>query len=199
MTAREMRESMIIGPGFETHSCTPLRTSSTVRARQPRRVLAFAGAAALLVLPLTNHLAPSLGDWLDNYAYSNVPLLAGMLVAAALLVAGGRTLVSNGPGAMALGLFLSAFASTEFQAVQFMPAVILPQLLLCGLLVPRDLMAPLLDWISYALPMTYAYDALARATSGETGPELALDAAVLVGSIVVALALGAATLRRRTP
>ena len=100
---------------------------------------------------------------------------------------------------MALGLFLSAFASTEFQAVQFMPAVILPQLLLCGLLVPRDLMAPLLDWISYALPMTYAYDALARATSGETGPELALDAAVLVGSIVVALALGAATLRRRTP
>ncbi|HEX5108646.1 MAG TPA: hypothetical protein VFV95_09380 [Vicinamibacterales bacterium] len=79
---------------------------SNVRSRQPQRVLAFAGAAALLVLPLTNHQAPSLGDWLDNYAYSNVPLLAGMLVAAALLVAGGRTLVSNGAGAMALGLFL---------------------------------------------------------------------------------------------
>jgi ABC-2 type transport system permease protein len=107
--------------------------------------------------------------------------------------------VANAVLGMALGLFLSAFASTEFQAVQFMPAVILPQILLCGLLVPRDLMAPVLDWISYALPMTYAYDALARATSGDAGPELALDVAVVIGSIVVALALGAATLRRRTP
>jgi len=56
--------------------------------------------------------------------------------------------VSNAVLGMALGLFLSAFASTEFQAVQFMPAVILPQLLLCGLIVPRDLMAPMLDGIS---------------------------------------------------
>jgi ABC-2 type transport system permease protein len=107
--------------------------------------------------------------------------------------------VANAVLGMALGLFLSAFASTEFQAVQFMPAVILPQLLLCGLLVPRELMAPLLEWVSAFLPMTYAYDGLARATSGEGGAELALDVAVVLGSIVVALALGAATLRRRTP
>ena len=107
--------------------------------------------------------------------------------------------VANAVLGMALGLFLSAFASTEFQAVQFMPAVILPQLLLCGLLVPRELMAPLLEWVSALLPMTYAYDGLARATSGEGGAELALDVAVVLGSIVVALALGAATLRRRTP
>ena len=89
--------------------------------------------------------------------------------------------VANAVLGMALGLFLSAFASTEFQAVQFMPAVILPQLLLCGLLVPRDLMAPVLEWISYALPMTYAYDALAQATSGEVDLELALDVAVVTG------------------
>ncbi|HSL64012.1 MAG TPA: ABC transporter permease [Gaiellaceae bacterium] len=107
--------------------------------------------------------------------------------------------VANAVLGMALGLFLSAFASTEFQAVQFMPAVILPQLLLCGLLVPRELMVPLLEWVSALLPMTYAYDGLARATSGEGGAELALDVAVVLGSIVVALALGAATLRRRTP
>ena len=107
--------------------------------------------------------------------------------------------VANAVLGMALGLFLSAFASTEFQAVQFMPAVILPQILLCGLLVPRDRMATVLEWVSAVLPMTYAYDALARATSGVGGARLALDVAVVLGSIVVALALGAATLRRRTP
>jgi ABC-2 type transport system permease protein len=107
--------------------------------------------------------------------------------------------VANALLGMALGLFLSAFAATEFQAVQFMPAVILPQLLLCGLLVPRDKMAPILEWVSWALPMTYAYDGLARATSGETGVRVAVDLAVVVSTILVALALGAATLRRRTP
>jgi ABC-2 type transport system permease protein len=99
---------------------------------------------------------------------------------------------------MSLGLFLSAFASTEFQAVQFMPAVILPQVLLCGLLVPRERMAPLLEWASWGLPMSYAYDGLARATTGATGGWVAVDVAVVAGTILVALALGAATLRRRT-
>src|SRR5918995_1921572 len=58
----------------------------------------------------------------------------------------------------ALGLFVSAFAQTEFQAVQFMPAVVLPQILLCGLLVPREEMAAALEAISAVLPMTYAVD-----------------------------------------
>jgi ABC-2 type transport system permease protein len=106
--------------------------------------------------------------------------------------------VANAVLGVALGLFLSAFASTEFQAVQFMPAVLLPQLLLCGLLVARDEMAEALQWLSAVLPMTYAYDALARASAGEIDGRLAFDVAVVLGSIMVALALGAATLRRRT-
>ena len=77
--------------------------------------------------------------------------------------------------------------------------LILPQLLLCGLLVPRERMADLLEWISWGLPMTYAYDALARATADDLGARLVVSAAVVVGSVVVALALGATTLRRRTP
>jgi ABC-2 type transport system permease protein len=100
---------------------------------------------------------------------------------------------------MALGLFLSAFATTEFQAVQFMPAAILPQVLLCGLLVPRELMADWLRAISAVMPLTYAYDALSRATAGETGARLVVDTAVVAGCVVLALALGATTLRRRTP
>jgi ABC-2 type transport system permease protein len=99
---------------------------------------------------------------------------------------------------MALGLFLSAFAQTEFQAVQFMPAFVLPQILLSGLLAPRERMVSLLEWASDALPLTYAYDALARATADDLGTRLAVDVAVVVGAIVLALVLGATTLRRRT-
>ncbi len=111
----------------------------------------------------------------------------------------GLLAVGNALLGMALGLFVSAFAQTEFQAVQFMPAFILPQLLLCGLFVPRDAMAGALDAISAVLPLTYAFDALARATSPEAlGGELAVDVAVILGATLAALALGALTLRRRT-
>jgi ABC-2 type transport system permease protein len=121
-----------------------------------------------------------------------------------LRVAGSTLLVSvlaigNALLGMALGLFVSAFARTEFQAVQFMPAFVFPQLLLCGLFVPRDQMAPLLDALSYALPLTYAFDALQRVSvDGTLGAAGLADVAVIVGATLLALALGAATLRRRT-
>jgi ABC-2 type transport system permease protein len=108
--------------------------------------------------------------------------------------------IANALLGMALGLFLSAFATTEFQAIQFMPAAILPQVLLCGLFVPRERMADLLEWISWGLPMTYAYEALSRATTdSDPGVRLLADVSVVVGATLVALALGAATLKRRTP
>lgn len=108
--------------------------------------------------------------------------------------------VANAVLGMAFGLFVSAFARTEFQAVQFLPAFVFPQLLLCGLFVPRSQMADWLRWISDALPVTYAYDALARAASADTlGARFVADLAVTVGATLLALVLGAATLRRRTP
>jgi len=106
--------------------------------------------------------------------------------------------IANAILGMSLGLFFSAFARTEFQAVQFMPAVVFPQLLLCGLLQPRSHMAHALEVISYALPLTWAYDALAHAVSGRTGAVVVRDAAIVVGVAATALALGALTLRRRT-
>jgi len=115
-------------------------------------------------------------------------------------VAVGALAVANALLGMSLGLFLSAFARTEFQAVQFMPAFILPQILLCGLFVPREQMSDALDLLAGALPLTYAYDALARASGGESlSGRFALDVAVVAGVTVLSLALGAATLRRRTP
>ena len=101
---------------------------------------------------------------------------------------------------MALGLFLSAFAATEFQAVQFMPAFVLPQFLLCGLLVPRDELDPVLRFISSLLPLSYAVDAMrSLTTTEEVDPGAWGDLSVVVLAILLALGLGAATLRRRTP
>jgi ABC-2 type transport system permease protein len=100
----------------------------------------------------------------------------------------------------ALGLSLSALASTEFQAVQFMPAFLLPQLLLCGIIVPRAQLPVALHWVSDVLPMSYAVSATQQVSShaGVTG-EFVADLVVVAGFVVAALALGAATLRRRTP
>jgi ABC-2 type transport system permease protein len=101
---------------------------------------------------------------------------------------------------MAMGLSISAFAHTEFQAIQFMPAFVLPQLLLCGLLVERSAMARPLELVSGVLPLTYAYDALNGVATrpGVERGEL-LDLGISVTLAVVVLLAGAATLRRRTP
>jgi ABC-2 type transport system permease protein len=106
--------------------------------------------------------------------------------------------IANAILGMALGLFLSAFASTEFQAVQFMPAFVLPQLLLAGLFVPRERMPGLLERISDFLPFTYAYEALVKVAGDDIDGRLWLDVGVVAGSVVLALLLGALTLRRRT-
>ena len=119
--------------------------------------------------------------------------VAGSTVMVILLAIGNALL------GMSLGLFVSAFAQTEFQAIQFMPALVFPQLLLCGLFVARDQMAGALEAVSYALPLTYAYDALDRVTSdGSLDGRGTMDVLVTCGVILLALALGAATLRRRT-
>lgn len=115
---------------------------------------------------------------------------AGLVVAVA---------VSNAVLGMALGLLVSAFAKTEFQAVQFMPAIVLPQVLLCGLFVARDQMAGWLEAVSNVLPMSYSVDALQLIGVESTiSADLVLDLGIVIGASVLALGLGALTLRRRT-
>ncbi len=100
----------------------------------------------------------------------------------------------------ALGLLASAFARTEFQAVQFMPLAIIPQFLLCGLLVPRDHMPDPLYWLSEILPLSHLTDAFAiLATESEFSSELLIDLIVLLAFAAGFLALASFTLRRRTP
>ncbi len=99
----------------------------------------------------------------------------------------------------ALGLFVSAFAQTEFQAVQFMPLFVIPQILLCGLFVPRDEMPAVLSAISDVLPLSYATDAMQGLLDGTATAEVWRDVGIVAAFAIGSLALGAATLRRRTP
>jgi len=107
--------------------------------------------------------------------------------------------VANALLGTTLGLFASAFARTEFQALQFMPAFILPQFLLCGLLVPVDQLPSVLEAVANILPLTYAVDAmqLISRESAVSG-EVATDLLVVLAFAAAAIILGAATLRRRT-
>jgi ABC-2 type transport system permease protein len=99
----------------------------------------------------------------------------------------------------ALGLFVSAFARTEFQAVQFMPLFVIPQILLCGLFVPRPGLPGVLHVISNLLPLSYATDAMQGLVTGTSTGDVWRDLAIVTGFAIAALAGGAATLRRRTP
>jgi ABC-2 type transport system permease protein len=135
---------------------------------------------------------------------------AGVAVAAAYLILGLDTVgnaglvvviaVVNAVLGVALGLFCSAFARTEFQAVQFLPVVVIPQLLLCGLFVPRDQMVGWLQAASNVLPLSYAVEALMQVGAhADATATMWRDLTVVAGAAVVALVLAAATLRRRTP
>jgi ABC-2 type transport system permease protein len=152
-------------------------------------------------------------DLLGGYAlaFGLVAVVQTVLASAVALgpldldVAGSTTMVVvlavlNALLGTALGLLLSAFARTEFQAVQFLPAVVLPQLLLCGLFAPRETMAAPLRWLSDVLPLTYAVDGMQEVVAfASTTQALVFDLVVVCGCIAAALATGAATLSRRTP
>ncbi len=98
----------------------------------------------------------------------------------------------------ALGLLASAFAHTEFQAVQFMPLLVFPQIILGGLFMPRDQMPDVLYAISKVLPLSYAIDAINAVTAGDEGWDVARPLLIVVGFAVGALILASLTLRRRT-
>jgi ABC-2 type transport system permease protein len=149
-------------------------------------VLGYALAFGLLAL-VQAALACTVALWLLGLkAPASITVLVVLAIANAVLGA-------------ALGLGLSSLASTEFQAVQFLPAVVFPQLLLCGLFVPTDQMAGWLDGLSRIMPLRYAVDGISQLTGAVSVPSVVwTDLAVVAGFAVVALALGAATLRRRT-
>ena len=98
----------------------------------------------------------------------------------------------------ALGLLASAFAQTEFQAVQFMPLLVFPQIILGGLFMPRDQMPEVLEVISDWLPLSYAIDAVNAVTDAADAGDIAVPLVIVGAFAVAALGLASLTLRRRT-
>jgi ABC-2 type transport system permease protein len=99
----------------------------------------------------------------------------------------------------ALGLLASAYARTEFQAAQFMPAFILPQFLLCGLLVPLAALPTTLRYVADFLPLTYAVKAMnGVAQEAALSSRTITCVAIVVGFGLLAILLAAATLKRQT-
>ena len=138
-----------------------------------------------LVAAVQSALAVGLSVWaLDLHVQGPVWML--LLVAVVDAVLGS-----------ALGLFVSAFARTEFQAVQFMPALVVPQILLCGLFVARDELPPALHTISDLLPLSYAVDAM-RKVARDSHPAMWGDLGLVAAFAVAGLVLGALTLRRQS-
>lgn len=119
-----------------------------------------------------------------DVAGGTLPTLVGAVLAASL--------------GTALGLFLSAFAGSEFQAIQFMPAFIFPQLLTCGLFLPRESMAEPLQWFANVMPLTYSVDAMQQVTKyTEWSNEMSSDFLIVAGFVVLALILGSVTIHRQ--
>ncbi|TFV55969.1 ABC transporter permease [Mycobacterium sp. PS03-16] len=178
ITSITMQRERVSGT-LERILTTPLRRTDLLAAYGTAFSLAAAAQATLACL---------VSFWLLGFETAGSPLLVFAIA------------IVNAVLGVGLGLLCSAFARTEFQAVQFMPLVIAPQLLLCGIIVPRDVLPEWLQWISNAMPASYALEALREVGAH---PELTAtavrDIAIVVAFAVVALGLAAATLRRRTP
>ena len=151
-------------------------------------LLAAYGTAFSIAAAAQASLACVVAFWLLGFQTAGNPMLVFAIA------------IINAVLGVGLGLLCSAFARTEFQAIQFMPVVIVPQLLLCGIIVPRDLLPEWLHWISNALPASYALEALQLVgANADLSATAVRDIGIVVGFAVVALCLAAATLRRRTP
>ncbi|MEV6070600.1 ABC transporter permease [Nocardia sp. NPDC052001] len=177
ITAIAMQRERVSGT-LERLMTTPLSKLDLLGGYGTAFSIAAAGQAVIACL---------VAFWLLDLNAAGSPLLV-VLIAVVDAVLG-----------VALGLLASAFARTEFQAVQFMPVIVLPQFFLCGLLVPRGQLPGWLEAISNVLPLSYAVDALQQVSthSGVTGV-MWRDIAIVAGFACIALGLGAATLRRRT-
>jgi ABC-2 type transport system permease protein len=178
ITSITMQRERVSGT-LERILTTPLRRLDLLAAYGTAFSVAAAAQAVLACL---------VAFWLLGFDTAGSPLLVFAIA------------VINAVLGVGLGLLCSAFARTEFQAVQFMPVVIVPQLLLCGIIVPREALPEWLQWISNVLPASYALEALREVGAHAEPTSTAVrDIAIVVGFAVLALSLAAATLRRRTP
>jgi ABC-2 type transport system permease protein len=195
------------GPGFQALApallaLIPMLVMFLVTSVTTLRERTSGTLERLLSMPLGK------GDFVVGYAAAFGLVAAVQAVLCVALCVGPLGLSVSGPVLLlglvavadavlgaALGQFVSAFARTEFQAVQFMPVVLIPQILLCGLFLPRSRLPEVLHALSSVMPLTYAVEAMQHITAGAGA---ARDLGVVCAFAVLALALCTATLRRRS-
>ncbi len=155
-------------------------------------IFASIQVALVLLFTLGTLHVPAIGPLPDFWIGLGVPSAGNTLLAylVALLL---------GLGAVSLGIFLSTFARTEFQILQFIPIVIVPQGLLSGFFWPIESLPNLLQPIARVLPVTYAVEGLRRvliAGDGLASSTVQLDLVVLAAIAGVFVLLAAGTIRR---
>ncbi|MDR2348043.1 MAG: ABC transporter permease [Bifidobacteriaceae bacterium] len=182
------------------------RVRPTARPRVKPRVRTSGTLERLMTTPIGK------GDFLFGYALAFTLMAAlqaavltawahwvcGMDVAGSLWALGGVGVLDAVLGS-SLGLAASSVARTEFQAVQMMPVVVVPQILLCGIVMPRSAMPAPLEWLSDAAPLTYAVEATSDIAAGRGWAQAGPDIALMAAFTVAVLGFGVLTLRRRTP
>jgi len=146
------------------------------------------GTAFSIAATVQATLACGVSFWLLDFDTAGSPLWVFVIA------------IVNAVLGVGLGLLCSAFARTEFQAVQFIPLVMVPQLLLAGIIAPRAMMPTWLEWISNVMPASYALEALQQVSVHTELTGVAIrDIAIVLGFALTALCFAAATLRRQTP
>jgi ABC-2 type transport system permease protein len=159
----------------------------TTPLRRPDLLLAY-GTAFSIAATAQATVVCLVSFWLLGFSTASSPVWVFVIA------------IVNAILGVGLGLLFSAFARTEFQAVQFIPLVMVPQLLLAGVIVPRHAMPHWLEWISNAMPASYALEALQQVGANPELTYIAVrDIVVVLVFAVASMCLAAVTLRRRTP
>lgn len=98
--------------------------------------------------------------------------------------------------ALTLGIFISTFANSEFQMIQFIPLIVVPQIFFAGL-VPVDGMASWLQAIAHIMPLYYGANAMtAVVTKGAGLGDIGVNLLILVGFMVVLTMLNIVGMKR---
>jgi|GEM_PF-135679 len=106
-------------------------------------------------------------------------------------------LIFLGMGHQCLGILLSSGAKNELQAIQFVPLIIFPSILLCGLLFPIESIPQYLRPISYIIPLTYCIDAVRGAMVRGLGLESLCCNGLALFVFLVVMLFGAIMLLKR--
>jgi ABC-2 type transport system permease protein len=182
-----------IGGTLERLLATPVRKTEIVGGYSLGFAIFATIQVALILLFVLGTINLDLPDPLPDISFGLGVPIAGSPVLAFVIT------LLLALAAVNLGIFLSTFARTEFQILQFIPLVIVPQGLLAGIIWPVETLPGVLQPIARLMPMTYGIDGLREVLikgSAVAASAVQLDIAVLAGIALVLAVAASLTIRR---